>query len=158
MVVQVITEQAVSNVVGLRAMYREVLDFVSERCSLLVQITSMPPSSSSAASTGSGVSTADSAGSGPSAAGGDNLPQLSVAHSSSSNQHFGASVRGIDFLVNAVWPEVVRLIEQQASALYAVGNPDVFHVVSANCLCSGECMCSYYCSVMSLIGNPKVIM
>lgn len=109
-----ITEQAVSNIVSLRSMYSAVVDFVSQYCSLLVQITSMPPSS--APGTGLTVTGAE--------------PQQPTINGTSSGQRFGASVRGIDFLVNAVWPEVVSLIEKQAPSLFAVGNPDVFHVVS----------------------------
>lgn len=37
---------------------------------------------------------------------------------------------GIDFLVNAVWPELVSLLTNQAPTIFAAGNPDVFHSVS----------------------------
>jgi hypothetical protein len=39
------------------------------------------------------------------------------------------TVRGYDFLVNAVWPEVVSDIESGTSSIFAPGNPAVFHQV-----------------------------
>ena len=39
-------------------------------------------------------------------------------------------VRGYDFLVNSVWPEVVSNIEAKTSSMFAPGNPDIFHAVS----------------------------
>lgn len=39
----------------------------------------------------------------------------------------GEVVRGYDFVVNAVFPEVVENLEQQMPTLFAPGNPDVFH-------------------------------
>lgn len=39
-------------------------------------------------------------------------------------------VSGFDFLVNAVWPEIVVTIEEKASIIFAPGNPDTFHKVS----------------------------
>lgn len=41
-----------------------------------------------------------------------------------------AGIRGFDFLVNAVWPEVVSLIEARFGSIFAPGNPDAFHQVS----------------------------
>ena len=41
-----------------------------------------------------------------------------------------AGIRGFDFLVNAVWPEVVSLIEVRFGSIFAPGNPDAFHQVS----------------------------
>jgi len=41
-----------------------------------------------------------------------------------------AGIRGFDFLVNAVWPEVVTLIEARFGSIFAPGNPDAFHQVS----------------------------
>ena len=38
-------------------------------------------------------------------------------------------VRGYDFLVNSVWPEVVSNIEARTSSIFAPGNPDIFHAV-----------------------------
>ena len=39
-------------------------------------------------------------------------------------------VRGYDFLVNSVWPEVVSNIEARTGSIFAPGNPDIFHAVS----------------------------
>ena len=36
---------------------------------------------------------------------------------------------GFDFIVNAVWPEVVAQIDEKASVIFAPGNPDTFHTV-----------------------------
>ena len=38
-------------------------------------------------------------------------------------------VRGYDFLVNAVWPELVANIEARTPSIFAPGNPSVFHQV-----------------------------
>ena len=38
-------------------------------------------------------------------------------------------IRGYDFLVNAVWPEVIANIEARTPSIFAPGNPDVFHQV-----------------------------
>lgn len=39
-------------------------------------------------------------------------------------------VRGYDFVVNSVWPEVVCNIEAKTSSIFAPGNPNIFHAVS----------------------------
>ena len=44
-------------------------------------------------------------------------------------------VRGYDFLVNAVWPEVVQNIEARIPSIFAPGNPDIFHQVSSLVSC-----------------------
>ena len=36
---------------------------------------------------------------------------------------------GFDFVVNAVWPEVVAVIDEKAAVIFAPGNPDTFHKV-----------------------------
>ena len=36
---------------------------------------------------------------------------------------------GFDFLVNAVWPEIVATLEEKASIIFAPGNPNTFHRV-----------------------------
>ena len=41
----------------------------------------------------------------------------------------GDVVRGYDFLVNAVWPEVVNNIEARTPSIFAPGNPEMFHEV-----------------------------
>uniref|UniRef100_A0A8C8VK45 Conserved oligomeric Golgi complex subunit 2 n=1 Tax=Pelusios castaneus TaxID=367368 RepID=A0A8C8VK45_9SAUR len=37
------------------------------------------------------------------------------------------TVPGYDFLVNSVWPEIVRGLEEKLPSLFNPGNPDVFH-------------------------------
>ena len=76
---------------GLSGLYQEVLHFIPESCSLLLDITRPLPSADDAEHTG--------------------------------------TVRGFDFLVNCVWPEVVSLLEKKASVIFAPGNPDTFHKV-----------------------------
>lgn len=68
---------------GLSGLLAEVLQFIPQQCSLLLEVTT------------SGV----------------------------------AGVRGYDFLVNAVWPVVVDVIDRKASVIFAPGNPDTFHKV-----------------------------
>ncbi|PIK60157.1 putative conserved oligomeric Golgi complex subunit 2 [Apostichopus japonicus] len=36
-------------------------------------------------------------------------------------------VRGYDFLVNAVWPEIANSLETRTSSIFAPGNPNTFH-------------------------------
>ena len=36
---------------------------------------------------------------------------------------------GFSLLVNAVWPEVVAMVDQRIPAIFAPGNPDIFHKV-----------------------------
>lgn len=38
-------------------------------------------------------------------------------------------VAGFDFLVNAVWPEIVSRLETQLQAIFAPGDPQAFHKV-----------------------------
>jgi len=42
-------------------------------------------------------------------------------------------VKGYDFMVNAVWPEVVDLLETKAMSIFAAGNPENFYKVSTEC-------------------------
>lgn len=39
------------------------------------------------------------------------------------------AVPGYDFLVNSVWPEMIRAVEERLSYLFNPGNPDVFYAV-----------------------------
>ena len=70
---------------GLSGLLAEVLQFIPQQCSLLLEVTT------------SGV----------------------------------PGVRGYDFLVNAIWPVVVDVIDRKASVIFAPGNPDTFHKVGA---------------------------
>ena len=38
-------------------------------------------------------------------------------------------VPGFHFLTNAMWPSVASLIEERVPAIFAPGNPDIFHKV-----------------------------
>lgn len=38
-------------------------------------------------------------------------------------------VRGYDFLVNAVWPEIASSLEGRTPSIFAPGNPNTFHEV-----------------------------
>ena len=40
-----------------------------------------------------------------------------------------AEVKGYDFLVNSVWPELVALLEVKVAVIFTQGNPEVFHKV-----------------------------
>ncbi|XP_022332171.2 conserved oligomeric Golgi complex subunit 2-like [Crassostrea virginica] len=51
------------------------------------------------------------------------LKEVTLSGSSGSSE----VVRGYDFLVNAVWPEIVSNIEARTHSIFAPGNPDVFH-------------------------------
>nr|XP_006817460.1 PREDICTED: conserved oligomeric Golgi complex subunit 2-like [Saccoglossus kowalevskii] len=70
--------------------------------------------------------------------------------------HSGGSqdvVRGYDFLVNAVWPEIVSCIEARTPSIFAPGNPDVFHqkyMLSMDFLCAFERHCGSQASVKRL--------
>jgi hypothetical protein len=39
---------------------------------------------------------------------------------------------GYDFLVNAVWPEIVSFLETNSPSLFALGSPASFHPVSTS--------------------------
>lgn len=58
--------------------------------------------------------------------------QITSGRLGSEDSSFGeqrTAIRGFDFIVNAVWPEVVKLIETRLSSIFAPGNPDAFHKV-----------------------------
>ncbi len=49
-----------------------------------------------------------------------------------------AEVKGYDFLVNSVWPQLVALLEVKVAVIFTQGNPEVFHKVkcfSELCVC-----------------------
>ncbi|XP_031558431.1 conserved oligomeric Golgi complex subunit 2-like [Actinia tenebrosa] len=59
-----------------------------------------------------------------------NMIQITSGRLASEDSSFGeqrTAIRGFDFIVNAVWPEVVKLIETRLSSIFAPGNPDAFH-------------------------------
>lgn len=67
-------------------------------------------------------------------------------------------VRGYDFLVNSVWPEVVSNIEAKTSSMFAPGNPDIFHakyLLSMQFLDQFEKQCGSQASVKRLRDHPS---
>ncbi|KAL8600040.1 hypothetical protein ACOMHN_039273 [Nucella lapillus] len=70
----------------------------------------------------------------------------------------GEMVRGYDFLVNAVWPEIVANLEARTPSIFAPGNPEVFHqkyLVSQKFLGRFETLCATQASVGRLRGHPS---
>ncbi|XP_034040757.1 conserved oligomeric Golgi complex subunit 2 [Thalassophryne amazonica] len=68
------------------------------------------------------------------------------------------TVPGYDFLVNSVWPEIIRGIEERMSYLFNPGNPDVFYErynVSMEFVRSFERQCSSQASVKRLRIHPS---
>lgn len=67
-------------------------------------------------------------------------------------------VRGYDFLVNAVWPEIVYNIEAKIPSIFAPGNPDVFHqkfTLTVQFLNRFEKECGSQASVKELRSHPS---
>ena len=54
-----------------------------------------------------------------------------------------AGIRGFDFPVNAVWPEVISLVEMRFGSIFAPGNPDSFQQVCNKLLTFAPCLISY---------------
>ncbi|XP_078673412.1 conserved oligomeric Golgi complex subunit 2-like isoform X2 [Branchiostoma floridae x Branchiostoma belcheri] len=70
----------------------------------------------------------------------------------------GEVVRGYDFLVNAVWPEVVSGLEKRTPSIFAPGNPSMFHqkyLTSINFLDAFELECGSQASVKRLRSHPS---
>lgn len=82
---------------GLPGLYEDILNFIPECCSLLLEITQEQQSAANAAGE--------------------------------------VTLRGFDFLVNSVWPEVVAVLEKKVSVIFAPGNPDTFHKVCLLIVC-----------------------
>ena len=47
-------------------------------------------------------------------------------------------VRGYDFLVNAVWPEIASSLDTRTHEIFFATNPDLFHEVSTVVLSQGH--------------------
>jgi len=65
----------------------------------------------------------------------------------------GEVVQGYDFLINAVWPEIVSNIEARTPSIFAPGNPTIFHnrySVTVDFLNQFEHMCGSQASVQRL--------
>ncbi|KAB1271398.1 Conserved oligomeric Golgi complex subunit 2 [Camelus dromedarius] len=69
----------------------------------------------------------------------------------------GNTVPGYDFLVNSVWPEIVRGLEEKLPSLFNPGNPDAFHqkyTVSMDFVRAFERQCGSQASVKRLRAHP----
>ncbi|KAF6027504.1 COG2 [Bugula neritina] len=67
-------------------------------------------------------------------------------------------VKGYDFMVNAVWPEVVDLLETKAMSIFAAGNPENFYkeyTDGMEFLSSFELQCATIQSVKRLRVHPS---
>ncbi|XP_050417131.1 conserved oligomeric Golgi complex subunit 2 [Patella vulgata] len=67
-------------------------------------------------------------------------------------------VRGYDFLVNSVWPEIVSNFEARTPSIFAPGNPDIFHekyLQSMEFLTRFERCCGSQASVKRLRDHPS---
>lgn len=67
------------------------------------------------------------------------------------------AVRGYDFIVNSVWPEVVSNLEAKTSSIFAPGNPNIFHakyLISMEFLEKFEGLCGSQASVKRLRDHP----
>lgn len=94
------TKAVLSSPQGLSGMYSEVLKFVPRHCSLLLELTT--PSHRSAGK---------------------------EAGSEAEEHDPRPNISGFDFIVNAVWPEIVALLDEKTSVIFAPGNPESFHKV-----------------------------
>ncbi|XP_029787079.1 conserved oligomeric Golgi complex subunit 2 isoform X2 [Suricata suricatta] len=68
-----------------------------------------------------------------------------------------SSVPGYDFLVNSVWPEIVRGLEEKLPSLFNPGNPDAFHkkyTISMDFVRAFEQQCGTQASVRRLRAHP----
>uniref|UniRef100_A0A8C1ITM0 Conserved oligomeric Golgi complex subunit 2 n=1 Tax=Cyprinus carpio TaxID=7962 RepID=A0A8C1ITM0_CYPCA len=66
-------------------------------------------------------------------------------------------VPGYDFLVNSVWPEIIRGVEERVPSLFSAGNPDVFYeryTVSMDFVRKFERQCGSQASVKRLRAHP----
>ncbi|KAG8515053.1 Conserved oligomeric Golgi complex subunit 2 [Galemys pyrenaicus] len=69
----------------------------------------------------------------------------------------GNIVPGYDFLVNSVWPEIVRGLEEKLPSLFNPGNPDAFHqkyTISMDFVRTFERQCGSQASVKRLRAHP----
>lgn len=67
-------------------------------------------------------------------------------------------VPGYDFLVNSVWPEIIRGVEERVPSLFNPGNPDVFYeryTVSMDFVRKFERQCGSQASVKRLRAHPS---
>nr|XP_004659682.2 conserved oligomeric Golgi complex subunit 2 [Jaculus jaculus] len=72
----------------------------------------------------------------------------------------GTIVPGYDFLVNSVWPEIVRGLEEKLPSLFNPGDPDTFHekyTVSMDFVRKFERQCGSQASVKRLRAHPAYL-
>lgn len=72
----------------------------------------------------------------------------------------GTIVPGYDFLVNSVWPEIVRGLEEKLPSLFNPGDPDAFHqkyTVSMDFVRRFERQCGSQASVKRLRAHPAYL-
>ncbi|XP_005405048.1 PREDICTED: conserved oligomeric Golgi complex subunit 2 [Chinchilla lanigera] len=69
----------------------------------------------------------------------------------------GTTVPGYDFLVNSVWPEIAKGLEEKLPSLFNPGDPDVFHqkyTISMDFVRRFERQCGSQASVKRLRAHP----
>lgn len=97
---QIITEQAlISNSKGLQGLYENILDFIPNYCSKLIDVTS------------------------------GKVGILDAHQGSGGNRAQG--IKGYNFVVNSVWPEIASAIQNNLTSIFAPGDPDAFHKVGS---------------------------
>uniref|UniRef100_A0A2K5CQ70 Conserved oligomeric Golgi complex subunit 2 n=1 Tax=Aotus nancymaae TaxID=37293 RepID=A0A2K5CQ70_AOTNA len=70
---------------------------------------------------------------------------------------YSNTVPGYDFLVNSVWPQIVRGLEEKLPSLFNPGNPDAFHekyTISMDFVRRFERQCGSQASVKRLRAHP----
>ncbi|XP_062938807.1 conserved oligomeric Golgi complex subunit 2 isoform X2 [Cynocephalus volans] len=123
---------------GLRVMYSKLLEFVPHHCRLLREVT------------GGAISRFQCG----SIRGEASEHEESKLHLSSEK---GSAVPGYDFLVNSVWLEIVRGLEEQLPSLFNPGDPDAFHekyTISMDFVRRFERQCGSQASVKRLRAHP----
>ncbi|XP_022091249.1 conserved oligomeric Golgi complex subunit 2-like isoform X2 [Acanthaster planci] len=83
------------------------------------------------------------------------IRQVTSPMTSSSGQDV---VRGYDFLVNAVWPEIASSLETRTTSIFAAGNPSTFHekyLATMDFVERFELQCGSQASVKRLRAHPS---
>lgn len=92
---KIITEQTLlSNSKGLEGLYKNVLDFIPEYCSKLIDVTS---------------------------------GKIGILDSRGPTGDYTEGIKGYNFIVNSVWPEIASAIQNNLTSIFAPGDPDAFH-------------------------------
>ncbi|KAF4793400.1 component of oligomeric golgi complex 2 [Turdus rufiventris] len=151
---EVMVEQYVqSHPNGLQAMYNRLLEFVPHHCRLLREVTGGAISSKiyNDKFLKHFESYKKHCG----------FDRLDSDKESSKEEQFNEKadiVPGYDFLVNSVWPEIVRGLEEKLPSLFNPGNPDVFHekyTTSMDFVRKFERQCGSQASVKRLRAHPS---